>query len=186
MSHFLKVEERILAGPPDLVPFFWRVLRKSASDPETIALRAIKTEFEDIYVQMLTRYQALSLRDCPIEMPTIFKRVILRSLPIDVYSAWSNYSDYQKQYFEDRYFMLPVDDGRYKTVCELASAEKLSKYPDGSGDTLEDETDYVIYRGEVFFNENPFETTDKFTVLESPYTLRTPWGETISYKEMYL
>lgn len=185
-EHFLKVEERILSGPQELIPFFWRVLRKAAQDPEKLVLNGVHTEFVEIYQQLMTRYEALSLRDCPVTMPVMFRRILLRELPAEAAAKWGSYSTYQKSFFTDRYFIEPVENSGYRVSCNFSEIASLSVYPDGTGNSLEAGSDFAVYKGTLMFKADPFRSDSVFSPDMYDSVVRTPWGEQLEYRELVL
>jgi len=185
MTDFLRLRQRISAGPGELEPFFWKVLRAGANDPEKILLDQASKSFDDIYKGVDNRLKELKIRTSLENFPMLLRRVLLRELPSSVLSSWDTLTNTQKDFFRERYFVTPEGD-KYCVKMELSDVEKIAVYPDGSGEKLTAENeDYFFSEGYAYFNTDPFTVFEDVTKVRDS-SIKARWNRTYDYRELYV
>lgn len=181
---FYDLERQIQEGPKELLPFFWKILRENAQDPEKIILQGAEAEFRDIYLGIMTRYRGLSILGCPEDFPAMLRLIVVRDLPEEIKETWNNLTDFQKKFFEERYFLIP-DGGKYRLNIEFRDVDVFTEFPDGKGHSLAKGTYYTVGEGFVLFEKNPVENIPD-GMRDSESVIRAPWRTRYGYREIFL
>lgn len=167
----------------DLIPLFWR----DADDGVTKVLEAVESSLNDLFLDIDTRYNALKIETCDDFKPELMRPMYLYKLVTDKgefnYGLWNTLRNYQKNFFVDRYFIVPETGvsgtytGRWLVTQEIRDAETLycGKFIANGEGFFVDTAGVSTPKNTVIFDTDPFVT---FSGYWKDTEITTPWRKT--------
>lgn len=175
----------------DLIPLFWRY----ADDGVTKVLDSVDSSLQDLFLDIDTRYKALKIETCDDFKPELMRPMYLYKLVNDKgefdYKLWEKLRTYQKDFFVDRYFIVPEEDlentytGRWTVTQEIRDAKTLycGKFITEGEDFFVDDAEVSSAKNTVIFTADPFVT---FSGYWKETEITTPWRKTYPCRTLML